>query len=290
MSSKRKGLLGRLPLFRELQAIRDSLGRAEETAAGARALLQRQYVDDLLLHNPRYQDPRRLQGHEHQVYSQNGEDGVIAEIFRRIGTTGREFVEIGVGDGMENNTTYLLLQGWKGCWIEANASQIEHIRKTFAPQLAGGQLKIEQVFVKAENIADVLRQANATLTPDLLSIDVDRNTWFIWQALAHVQARVVVIEYNALYPPAHSWKVSYAEDKTWNGTAHFGASLKAYEELGQKLGYSLVGCELFGANAFFVRSDLVGNHFCEPFTAENHYEPPRYWLGRREGHPRCVAD
>jgi hypothetical protein len=63
-----------------------------------------------------------------------------------------------------------------------------------------------------------------------------------------------------------------------------------YQEPRRKLGYALVGCELCGTNAFFVRTDLVGEHFCAPFTAENHYEPPRYWLARRDGHPRCIAD
>ena len=44
-------------------------------------------------------------------------------------------------------------------------------------------------------------------------------------------------------------------------------------------GYSLVGCNLLGCNAFFVRTDLVSSTlFCTRFTAERHYEPPRYFL------------
>ncbi len=58
----------------------------------------------------------------------------------------------------------------------------------------------------------------------------------------------------------------------------FGASLKAYEQLGGKLGYKLVGCDFHGNNAFFVRDDLAGEHFAAPFTAENHYEPTRMSL------------
>jgi hypothetical protein len=69
-----------------------------------------------------------------------------------------------------------------------------------------------------------------------------------------------------------------------------GANLKAYERLGAELGYALVGCELSGINAFFVRRDLLGDKFAEPFTAENHFEPSRYFLLRRDGHPRCYTD
>ena len=61
-------------------------------------------------------------------------------------------------------------------------------------------------------------------------------------------------------------------------------SLKALELLGRERGYSLVGCDLTGINAFFVRNDLLGDHFLEPFTAENHYECPRYYLTMRFGH------
>ena len=67
-------------------------------------------------------------------------------------------------------------------------------------------------------------------------------------------------------------------------TQEFGASLKAFEVLGSRLGYSLVGCDITGINAFFVRNDLVKDLFAGPFTAENHYEPPRYGLCYRFGH------
>ncbi len=61
-------------------------------------------------------DPKRLGGYGFSTYSQNDEDGILQEIFRRIGTTNRKFIEFGCGDGLENNTTYLLLSGWRGVW------------------------------------------------------------------------------------------------------------------------------------------------------------------------------
>ena len=47
------------------------------------------------LAKPRNRDPKRLAGHGYKVFSQNDEDGIIAEIFRRIGTRDRRFVEFG---------------------------------------------------------------------------------------------------------------------------------------------------------------------------------------------------
>ena len=74
-----------------------------------------------LLMQPRYADPKRLLRHGFKVYSQHDEDGIIQEIFRRIGTTNRTFVEFGVEAGTECNSVKLLIEGWRGLWIEASA-------------------------------------------------------------------------------------------------------------------------------------------------------------------------
>ena len=74
-----------------------------------------------LAEDPRLQDPRSLNRFEHRAFSQDGSDGILAEIFRRIGEGDRYFVEFGVGNGLENNTALLLSQGWKGFGSMATA-------------------------------------------------------------------------------------------------------------------------------------------------------------------------
>jgi hypothetical protein len=80
--------------------------------------------------------------------------------------------------------------------------------------------------------------------------------------------------------------VKYDPNGRWNGSNYFGASLSAFVKLGNAKGYSLVGCSFSGSNAFFVRNDLLGDKFCAPYTAENHYEPPRYHVWLTAGHRR----
>ena len=63
----------------------------------------------------------------------------------------------------------------------------------------------------------------------------------------------------------------------------FGASLEALVRLGRSKSYRIVGCNFAGANAFFVRDDVAGNHFLDPATAEEHYEPPRYFFPMLKG-------
>ncbi|QSX73547.1 hypothetical protein HIV01_009785 [Lysobacter arenosi] len=240
---------------------------------------------------PRYSDPRRLIAHEHKAFSQNGEDGAIAEIFRRIGAQSRTFVEIGVGDGLENNTTFLLQQGWSGIWVEGGRDNCRNIRRRFEKYLTTGQLVLVEAMVTRENVARLLEPLLATRPLDLLSIDVDRNTYHVWQALSGIEPRVAVIEYNATFPHHVHWIVDYDPDKWWRGSSHFGASLASLAELAQSRQMSLVGCDLTGTNAFFVSTTLCGDRFLAPFTAENHYEPCRMHLHRTvHGHVPAIGD
>ena len=80
--------------------------------------------------------------------------------------------------------------------------------------------------------------------------------------------------------------MQYDKNYVWRKTDRFGASLKYLELLLCSRGYSCVGCNVVGTNAFFVRDDLLGDHFFAPFTSENHFEPARYELvGLPSGHP-----
>ena len=91
-----------------------------------------QAYEDRLLDGPRYAEPGRLGRFGHQVFSQHGEDGILAEIFRRIGVTSRTVFESGVGNGLENNTAYLLTQGWTGAWVVASEKSAAGFRQSAA--------------------------------------------------------------------------------------------------------------------------------------------------------------
>jgi hypothetical protein len=264
---------------------------ADSAALTAQLLqLQIQAYEEQLLASPRYAARGNLARFHHQVFSQYGEDGVVAEIFRRIGVTTRTFAECGVGNGLENNTVYLLQQGWRGAWVDGSEKLVAGIRTTFARQIDRGRLAVARALVTTENVEQVFAAVGVKADLDLLSLDIDRNTYWVWEALTSFRPRVVVIEYNAQYPPPVDWVVDYHAERGWNRTSYYGASLSAYERLGREKGYALVGCSLNGVNAFFVREELCGDLFDAPFTAEHHFEPVRYFLIRRNGFPRATAD
>lgn len=228
--------------------------------------------------NPERRAVSALECFGQKGYSQNDEDGILIEIFRRIGIAHRTFVEVGVGNGLENNTALWLKQGWRGAWFEGNPQHLRFIRDHFAPDIAAKRLTAFEAIITKENCSALIADAGFKGEIDLLSIDVDGNDYYIFEQLRGLAPRVVVIEYNAKFPPPLRWVIPYDPGFCWDGSDWFGASLEAMNDVFRKKGYCLVGCNVTGANAFFVRDDLVVNRFYRPGEVAVHYQPARYFL------------
>lgn len=191
---------------------------------------------------------------ELQVFSQNGEDGVIAEILQRIGTGSRYFVEFGVGGGVEANCLLLAdVFGWHGLFIEGEPRLATQLIRKYA---ANARVTTRYATVSPENIEALFAEATVPPEPDVLSIDIDGADYYIWQAIEQYRPRLVVIEYNSSIDLTRQL-VQPSDAEAWDETAYYGASLAALEALGERKGYRLVHTELTGNNAFFVREDLA---------------------------------
>jgi hypothetical protein len=140
--------------------------------------------------------------------------------------------------------------------------------------------------ITAENFQNLLEENKVPGEPDLLSLDIDRNTFHAFEKMTDFRPRLLILEYNGVFPLPSNWGIGYKANEGWDGTHRFGAALKAFEIEARKKKYSLVGCDTTGTNAFFVRNDLVGDHFLEPFTTEFHYEPYRQFLVREMPYPK----
>jgi hypothetical protein len=198
---------------------------------------------------------------EQKVYSENGEDGILLAIFRKIGTTNRYCVEFGASDGYGCNTGYLTNhKGWKALLMDASEETPPEVKREM---------------VTAENISGLFQKYGVPAEFDLLSIDIDFNDYWVWKGISGYSPRVVVIEYNASIPPSESRVVEYRPDGHSDGTNYFGASLLAMARLGSEKGYTLVACNSTGVNAFFVRNDLVEGNFTVNELARL-YRPPGY--------------
>lgn len=239
--------------------------------------LARQEIDRLL-REIKEKDSKRLEPYGFKIYSQNDEDGIIEEIFKRLKIERGFFVEIGVENGLECNTLYLLHKGWRGFWIEANQNYVSFIKNKFDYVIRNERLKILNEYVRIDNLNRLLSQGGLKQEEfEFLSIDIDGMDIYLLEYLSK-KPIVICIEYNSKFPPSLIKKPPYDPNFWWQGTDYMGASLKAIVEVAEKKGYVLVGTNITGTNAFFVRKDYWSQEiFPEPNIFEL-YNPPRYWL------------
>ncbi|HJR14535.1 MAG TPA: hypothetical protein VJ833_11625 [Rhodanobacteraceae bacterium] len=213
----------------------------------------------------------------YKIYSQCDEDGILAYIFSKI-PSNCIFVEIGCGNGLENNTHALALSGWRGIWIDGNERNIRVIRDVIP---RSEQLLYRCKIITAENVVQTIQSLLTelgTASTDLLSIDIDSNDIYVLsEALKYLEPKVLCVEYNAKFPPPLDVKVK-ASTARWTGDDYQGASLSSFVSLLEPLGYHLITCNLSGVNAFFVRNEFADEF--PRFSAAELYQPARFYLRR----------
>jgi hypothetical protein len=218
-----------------------------------------------------------LSASELRVFSQNGEDGVLSEIFARIGDGQQFFVEFGTEDGLESNTRFLRqVRGWNGVYFESDPTSYRSLLAKIGDQ---DRVRAVQAAVTPENVEQLFEEAGVPEDLDLLSIDIDGQDYYVWQAIERFRPRVVLIEYNSGLP-AGQRLVEPRNKGPWDQTNFFGASIDALIALAATKGYRFVHAEMAGVNAFFVAEEHAG-----PFDGvEPLRRTPNYWwLGL--GHP-----
>lgn len=218
---------------------------------------------------------------ELRCFSQHGEDGVIGEILARIGIAAGFFVEFGIETGLEGNCVFLAdVLGWEGLFIEPDEASYTDLSAKYA-----GIERVRTInsVVTPDNVEELFAGAGVPPEPDLLSIDVDGQDYWIWEALNAFRPRVVVIEYNALLPPGRQLAQPRGLAEAWDGTDYFGASLDAVCALGERKGYRLVHTDLAAVNAFFVRSDVGAEAMPRPDQVARRHHPNYLMRGHR--HP-----
>lgn len=185
----------------------------------------------------------RLDNFADDVYSQFGEDGIIAHIFDVVGTTTRLCVEFGAWDGEQcSNTANLWKNGWRATLIEGDSERFE----VLATQQNVTAINA-WVSPKGPNSIDsLLTDRNV----DFMSIDIDGNDYWIWHHM-ETRPRVICIEHNPTVPP-------HVNVKQGDGQLGFGASAAALIELAERKDYSFIG--MTHGNCFFVVNELA-DHF-----------------------------
>lgn len=189
-----------------------------------------------------------------RLYSQNEEDGIVLALLEAAGVGARRFVDIGSGSSGGNCCVLALEMGWAGLMVESRPESADRLRRKLAhnPRVA-----VAAAFVTADNVNELIRSHDLSGEIDVLSIDIDSTDYWVFEALEACTARVVVIEYNALFGPDRAVTIPNAPRPGGASGEYVGASLAALDQLARRKGYGLVLCEDTGINAFFLRDGLA---------------------------------
>ena len=244
-------------LKRQLEAIDEKLGPHRMLVA---MMLRQERVLDAIVRrlflDPEQLDyPERLTAQRFGLQSQSEEEGILLALLDAAGTGTRRFVELGCG-GNGGNSGFLASElGWSGLMVDTREDAVAICRLTFPAE----RIRVVQHWVTRESVDGLLRDHGLTGEIDVLSIDIDGNDYWVWEALTEASPRIVIVEYNARFGPERAVAVPY-DPSFGRGNrpkGYFGASLEAFRRLGTRKGYRLVTTEPGGANAFFVRDDVA---------------------------------
>ena len=193
-------------------------------------------------------------------FSQWGEDGIVDWLTEKLPGIPRTFIEFGVENYHESNTRLLLfLRNWIGLVMDGSPEHVSDIQ---------GQdiywqydLTAKCAFVDRDNVNELISASGFRGDVGLLSIDIDGNDYWVWQAIDVVSPAIVICEYNAVFGDRYQLAVPYQADfqrtRVHYSNLYFGASLPAFVKLGEEKGYTFVGTTSTGCNALFVRDDFA---------------------------------
>lgn len=211
----------------------------------------------------------RLAKFKQNTYSQNGEDGVIREILKRLGlVVNSDFwcVEFGAWDGIHLSNTFALVEAHSATavMIEGDTDKFRALQQTaerfptiipvealVTSNQVSGDSPVSNAFTgsfdphKAATLDKILTKTSCPSDYDLLSIDIDTQDLEVWYAHNAFKPKIVVIEINSSLHPGIL---------QWHGGGLVGNSFSSTVEVAKLKGYTLV-CHT--GNAVFVRDDLV---------------------------------
>ena len=183
-------------------------------------------------------------------YSQIGEDGILEEIFKRIGVGKGYAVEFGAGDGKTIANSYFFINDkqWGGLLIESDSKKFFQLEQNMASR-EGVSLHNGLVSHEGPNCLDeIFNSYSVDKNFDLLSIDIDGSDYVVWEALESYTPKCVIIEYATCFPP----HVEFVEKP--NQHLGFGNSARSLVKLGEKKGYVAVAST--PCNLIFIQESL----------------------------------
>lgn len=197
---------------------------------------------------------------EFKIFSQWGDDGIINFLVNYLDIKEKTFIEFGVENYTECNTRFLLVNdNWKGLIIDGSENNINSVKSDDIYWKY--DLTALAEFVTQENINSIFIKNNFIGEIGILHIDIDGNDYWIWKKIDTVNPIIVIVEYNSIFGYDKPYTIPYKSDfirtEAHFSNLYYGTSLLSICDLANEKGYSFIGCNSNGNNAYFVRKDKM---------------------------------
>jgi hypothetical protein len=210
--------------------------------------------------------------YEFKIFSQWGDDGLIQYLIKNVKIENETFIEFGVEDYSESNTRFLMMNNnWRGFVMDGSEENMMRLKNQ--SWYWKYSLKNKAVFITKENINKLLSETGFK-NIGLLHIDIDGNDAHILAELdfKDLNPAILIMEYNSVFGKERPISVPYDENflrtEKHYSNLYFGASLAALTYIANNKGYALIGCNLAGNNAYYVRRDLLNEKVKEKTVNE----------------------
>jgi hypothetical protein len=228
-----------------------------ENAENETALLA---IGSLLTNQQLSMETKDINDYEFKIFSQFGDDGIIQYLIKNLEIKNQTFIEFGVGDYRESNTRFLMMNNnWSGFVMDSSSENMARLQNQ--NWYWKYDLRQKTAFITRENINGLLSEAGFS-NIGLLHIDIDGVDYHIFNEmdLIKLNPAIIILEYNSVFglkPITVPYSDDFDRTKKHFSNLYFGASITALEYLATRKGYSLVGSNLAGNNAYFIRNDLL---------------------------------
>jgi hypothetical protein len=214
---------------------------------------------------------------EFRVSSQWGDDGIIQYLIHHVKLPAETFVEFGVESYREANTRFLLVNdNWRGLIMDGSKDFMDGVRRS--DLYWRHDLVAVDAFITRENINSLIGTAGFAGPVGILSVDIDGNDYWVWEAINVVDPAIVIVEYNSVFGARRAVSVPYdpafRRSEAHSSYLFWGCSVAALCSLARRKGYVFVGCNSNGNNAYFVKASLAGQ--LKECTVEQGYVQSRF--------------
>ena len=217
-----------------------------------------------MLSNQQYSiESRDINDYEFKIFSQFGDDGIIQYLIKNISIQNEIFIEFGVENYLESNTRFLMMNNnWTGFVMDGSEDAMNSLKNQ--SWYWRYSLTHKAVFIDKDNINELLANTGFS-NIGVLNIDLDGNDYHILTEidLSRLNPSILIVEYNSVFgkdrPITIPYDKAFIRTNAHYSNLYYGASLLALNYAALKKSYSLIGCNLAGNNAYFVKNSLLND-------------------------------